>query len=144
MKVKRAGLIPYCLEDGVLQMLFMIPSDAKYGGPDPQIAKGCIDKNEGIIEAALREAEEELGLVLDNVVPGTITHALTEKKIAVYTTEVYSRDNFNKHDHETAYTLWLTPDEFYYWGRKLHKPYVKAAVKIIQQMVCSQKTKSRS
>ena len=42
-KVNRAGVIPFYLEEGEIKMLFMKPSDPKFGGKCFQIAKGNRD-----------------------------------------------------------------------------------------------------
>ena len=63
----RAGLIPYLMgDDGQLRYLMMVSSDPKFGGPRPMISKGKIEQGETKLEAAVREAQEELGFKLRN------------------------------------------------------------------------------
>jgi len=45
----------------------MIPSSPEFGGTSPQMAKGNVDGGENIIEAAIREGTEEIGLVKNNI-----------------------------------------------------------------------------
>lgn len=134
-KQKRGGVIPYHItEDGEIKMMFMRPSDAKYGGPDWQIAKGKIDEEDDDIEAgSFREAEEELGLFTPNTKNaqklGTFLGHTT-----VFITEVIdpSPEKFGDPTDETKDTKWMTLEEFLEDGRDLHKPVVKAAVRAIE------------
>jgi len=66
-KIYRAGLIPYIVENNEIMMLFMKPSDSKYGGNLFQIAKGKLEKDESFEQAAIREAGEELGFTKLNM-----------------------------------------------------------------------------
>ena len=66
--VFRAGTIPYVIEGGVVKMMFMRPSGPMYGGDRFQIAKGKVEDGECTMDAALREAKEELGLFIGNVI----------------------------------------------------------------------------
>jgi 8-oxo-dGTP pyrophosphatase MutT (NUDIX family) len=133
-KKNRGGVIPYHLEDGEIKMMFMKPSDGKYGGDDFQIAKGKIDEGESVEEGAFREAEEELGLFLPNTTNrkkvGTFLGRMT-----VYIVEVIdpSSDKFGDPVSETAAVKWMTGDEFQKEGRNLHKPVVKAALRAIEK-----------
>jgi 8-oxo-dGTP pyrophosphatase MutT (NUDIX family) len=119
----KAGVIPYYYFDGVLKMLFQVSSDPAFGGPDPMIAKGQVDAGESVDEAAIREAEEELGLVKSNVSNitkawvGPLTGMQASYTLHVYTCEVTDPDNFVEPHFETERTEWLTPDEFERVGR---------------------------
>lgn len=135
-KINRGGVIPYYFDDeGNIKMMFMRPSDAKYGGAAFQIAKGKIDADDDDVEAgAFREAEEELGLFIPNTTNrknlGTFLGRMT-----VYTAEVKdpSPSKFGDHTDETAETRWMTPEEFQQEGRDLHKAVVKAAARAIEK-----------
>jgi 8-oxo-dGTP pyrophosphatase MutT (NUDIX family) len=104
----------------------MIPSDPKFGGSKPSIAKGGIDKGEGVRTAAVREAEEELGLIQANIKPNTLekmwegrlTGNTENYKLTIYTCEVDDKDDFNKPHYETGSTHWLTAKEFAKVGRE--------------------------
>lgn len=125
--VYRAGFIPYIVEqNGTVKMMFMIPSNPAFGGDKPQIAKGKIDPGEDAKTAALREAKEELGLFIGNIISieelGTFLGRTT-----IYIGKVKRIDMFGEPTFETAATKWLTVDEFMEQGRDLHKPIVKAA-----------------
>jgi len=127
MSIIKAGIIPCIKKDKQLFMLFMKPSDPKFGGPDYQIAKGHIDKDESPLQAAIREGYEELGLKptnIDHVWPVGIV-----KNTKVYACEVYSMKDFDQPDYETGSTRWMTPNEFLETGRHMHRGIVRAAAR---------------
>jgi 8-oxo-dGTP pyrophosphatase MutT (NUDIX family) len=134
-KKPRAGLIPYIMgQDGRYRYLMMIASNSKFGGPRPMISKGKIEEGETPYIAAVREAEEELGLIAYNM-KGTPA-LLTEEQVTlrsgtyfftVYAVEIYDRSLFNMWCSETEYTEWYTLDEFQQHGRRDH-------IKFIQQL----------
>ena len=134
-KTYRGGVIPYFHDaDGQLMMLFMKPSEKKYGGEEFQIAKGKVEDGEEDEEAAFREAREELGLFRPNCAEITCLGTFLGR------TEIYhcrvedpSDSMFGKPCSETEETAWMTPDEFYATGRSLHKTIIKAAVRSIER-----------
>lgn len=139
-KAVKAGVIPWFRRlDGTVIMQFMVSSDARYGGAAPQISKGNIDPGEDVITAALREAHEELGLKPDNIVNGTtrIVHeGLFELKTTSYDMTIFSMqtidlDDFVDPHYETAYTVWLTREQFAKYGRKQHRDIVEKAFEMI-------------
>jgi len=131
----RAGLIPYYLDSrGNVFMLFMIPSDSAYGGSKPQIAKGKIDPGETPLQAAIREAHEELGLNPSNTFKirklGVETNPY-KAGLHLYLAQVKNPTKFDKFSNETAEIHWLTPEDFEFLGRKIHIPYVQKAAKLL-------------
>jgi 8-oxo-dGTP pyrophosphatase MutT (NUDIX family) len=131
-KRARAGLIPYMRnERGELIFLMMVASNPKMGGAKPMISKGKIEEYETAFECAVREAQEELGLVLENIVD---TPALLCKDrvvlrsgtydLTLYYVEINERWNFDMWCDETEYTVWLTRDEFKEQGRRDHIKYI--------------------
>jgi 8-oxo-dGTP pyrophosphatase MutT (NUDIX family) len=126
----KAGIIPWIEENGIIQMMFMIPSDPHYGGPNPQIAKGGVDMGEDTKTAAIREGNEELGLLESNI--DEVTFITTEKitgldetyTITIYAAKVKDKKNFTSPHFETGKTMWLTNKEFQKVGRKIHKGFV--------------------
>ena len=125
-KVYRAGTIPYIVENGEVEMMFMRPSDAEYGGDKFQLAKGKVEDGERTMDAALREAKEELGLFVGNVVR-TEEVGVFMGRTTVYVAKIKDRIMFGEPAFETAETTWLTLDEFMEIGRELHRPVVQAA-----------------
>ena len=128
----RAGLIPYIKEDGLIKMLFFIPSDPAYGGDKFQIAKGRVDNNEDIEAASIREASEELGLKKDNIkllslVSKEVLSGMGNYKydFYLYVAEVYNKDNFDAFSYETAQISWLTMEEYEHKGRRSQLEIVK-------------------
>jgi 8-oxo-dGTP pyrophosphatase MutT (NUDIX family) len=113
-KRARAGLIPYLRdEQGIMQFLMMVSSNAKFGGPRPMLSKGKIEEGESTLEAALREAEEELGLLRENLLDQPVLVA--EERVVlrsgayhltVYAAPIRDRWNFGKWCDETEYTTW--------------------------------------
>jgi 8-oxo-dGTP pyrophosphatase MutT (NUDIX family) len=131
-KVSRSGVIPYIVEDDQIKMLFMKPSDPKFGGSDFQIAKGKHEEGEEALEAGLREASEELGLFKGNVVE-TQSLGTFMGRTSIYVARIKDKNLFGDPCSETAEVRWMTPDEFAAEGRDLHKPIVKAAVRLINE-----------
>lgn len=123
-KIFRAGMIPYVIENGRIVMMFMTPSNSTYGGSDPQIAKGKQEDDETLIETAIREAEEELGLKRNNILNifkiGTFLG-----RTDVYAAKVCDKEDFNEYNYETESVMWLTLEEFEELGRELHREIVQ-------------------
>jgi 8-oxo-dGTP pyrophosphatase MutT (NUDIX family) len=107
----KAGVIPYYIdENGATNILLMKPSDPAYGGDKYQIAKGMIDKGESVKETALREGEEELGLIRDNI-SGDVYLGfdnIQDYALHVYMVRVIDKNNFNNPHYETGSTRWFT------------------------------------
>lgn len=126
-KVYRAGVIPFFVDpNGKVKMNFMIPSDTKYGGADPQFCKGKIEKGENEEDAAIREAIEELGLREENVKWFSYL-GIYLGRTYIYICEVEDQNAFDEPHYETAETMWLTLEEFEEQGRSLHKPVIREA-----------------
>ena len=133
----KAGLIPYIVDpkDGKLKMLFMVASDPKYGGPKPMISKGTIEDGEDTLVAAIREAHEELGLKQNNIdgLPfkvweGFVQLRTSQYNLIVYGVKIKDKHDFDKWQHETLYTTWMTNESFQEKGRRDHKPIVQLLV----------------
>lgn len=137
--IKKAGIIPYIRTDRGVEMLFMVTSDAKFGGPDPMIGKGIIDPGESPEQAAIREGHEELGLkvsnfvsnpflVKDSVIQGLCGDPYAMRILAV---EVKNKDDFDVPHYETERTVWLTGREYYEIGRKNQWEFVSKLLRWI-------------
>ena len=131
-KTNRAGVLPYYLEENTIKILFMRPSDAKFGGDVFQIAKGKYEDGETGEEAGLREANEELGLFEGNI-EGLHELGKFLGRTDVFVAKIKDPALFGDPCNETAETKWMTPEEFQEVGRDLHKPVVKAAVRHIEE-----------
>ena len=137
----KAGFIPYYISsDGKIKMLFMVPSDPFYGGPDPQIAKGGIDNNDSALSTALREAKEELGLKESNIELDTL-HLISSEhpepsrdySLITYAAKVSDPEDFLTPHYETGSTHWLTLTEFEAVGRQCHRSIARKLISIIRQ-----------
>ncbi len=131
-KVERSGVLPYYIEDGDIKIMFMKPSNAKYGGAEFQMAKGKHEPGESAKEAGMREANEELGLFKGNV-EHTKNLGVFLGRTTVFVCKIKDPDMFGDCCDETDETKWMTPEEFQKEGRDLHKPVIKAAVRYIKK-----------
>jgi 8-oxo-dGTP pyrophosphatase MutT (NUDIX family) len=132
-KVYRAGTIPYYFDEKeTIQMLFMKPSDPKFGGSEFQIAKGKVEDGEETEYAAIREASEELGLFRGNIIKTKHVGQFLGRT-TVFIAEVSNPDMFGLPHYETGETTWMNPEEFDTDGRSLHRPLVRAAVRAIKR-----------
>lgn len=132
-KIYRAGFIPYIIEKDEIKILFMKPSDPKFGGDVWQIAKGKVDPGETPEQAAVREAQEELGLFKPNI-DGNKKHlGQFLGRTDIYVGKMKDKDMFGDFMHETASTKWMSPKEFYSDGREIHKPIIRAAERHIKK-----------
>ena len=128
--VYRAGTIPYIVENGEIKMLFMRPSDPEYGGDKMQIAKGKIEEGETAMFAALREAKEEIGLFLGNVIK-TEEVGVFMGRTTVFVAKVKNKAMFGEPSFETSDVKWMSLSEFMEEGRDLHRPVVQASHRLI-------------
>jgi len=109
---EKAGLIPVYLNNGNVYVRVMIPSDPMYGGSSPQMSKGTIEKGESPITGAIREAEEELGLIASNItdirlVSKEIIPGIEQFVMPVYSGLIKDPDLWGEPHYETGSTFWL-------------------------------------
>lgn len=132
-QIERAGVIPFIINaNNEIEMLFMQPSDPQYGGDKFQIAKGKIEQGEQPKEAAFREAQEELGLFMPNVIESACIGVFGT--VEVHVAQIQDKNMFGEPDFETGAVTWMTPDQFQSDGREWQRPIVKAAVRKINSM----------
>jgi len=131
-KIMRSGVLPYYIEENTVKMLFMRPSDPKFGGDTFQIAKGKQEEGEDSQTAGLREGKEELGLFSGNIEE---IHNLGKflGRTDIFVVKITDPQLFGDPCFETAETRWMTLEEFQNEGRGLHIPIVKAAVRLIEK-----------
>jgi 8-oxo-dGTP pyrophosphatase MutT (NUDIX family) len=122
-KLLKAGLVPYFFDREAKQVMvcLMIPSDPNFGGSQPQIAKGGIDPGENALQAAKREAWEELGLPDANIKNIKEVAKTQSGKFTWFVAEVMSM-NLSKPGHETGEVLWLTLSDAFKQIRDWQKP----------------------
>ncbi len=121
---ERAGLIPYYIdENGTTRIALMIPSDSRYGGSSPQIAKGGVEPGDSRISTAKKEGEEELGNVHK---PSNRLKALwTNKKFSItyYCVQVPDM-KFKKPHFETKKVIWPEINDSLKIIRDMHREVV--------------------
>lgn len=103
---EKAGTIPYVVINNEVEFLFMIPSDSKYGGSKPQIAKGVIEKNEGIEETAIREAIEEVGILKYEELFKVLQVKIKDYILHIYAMHLLDKKTGSFH-YETKEVIWL-------------------------------------
>lgn len=133
-KVYRAGMIVYRMSENNIEMLFMRPSDPEYGTDTLQVPKGRVEPGETNEQAAVREAQEEVGLFKGSIIKGPEELGTFLGRTSVYVCKVKSDALFGEPDFETAETKWLTLEQFFDEGRTLHQPIVQAAYRKICKM----------
>lgn len=142
-KKARAGLIPFIKNDtGEYQYLMMVSSDPKFGGPRPMISKGKIEEGEDELGAAIREAEEELGLCMWNtrgevfeIFRGRTVLRSGAYDLTVYAVEVIDRSKFVMWCDETLYIEWHTLASFKEEGRRDHLRFVETLDGLLQTRI---------
>ena len=144
--MKKLGAVPWIVQKNQVLMMFMTPSDPAYGGSAPQIAKGNQDAAESAQHAALREAQEELGLRGSNIktvlpaVSEIVTTKTASYELSVYAVEVLDIAAFDQPHYETGSTHWLTLEQFQIQGRKNQQNLVRKLHAQIQKHLNTQST----
>lgn len=133
MPIRKAGIIPFIRTEKGIEMLFVRSSDPDFGGPDPMIAKGHVDKGETPEQAAIREGGEEAGLKQSNfagrpflVQDQEIRGMTSTYLMRILAVEVKSKDDFGPFHYETAETMWMTGEEYEHRGRRSQLGFVQA------------------
>lgn len=114
-------------------MMFMKPSDSRYGGSSYQIAKGKVEKNESFEQTAIREAGEELGFTLLNVDGNVKDLGTFLGRTRIFVVKIKNKEMFTIPHFETDNTKWMTEDKFLTIGRDLHKPIIQSAIRLIKR-----------
>ncbi len=132
--IYRAGMIPYVINDGKIQMMFMKPSNSEYGGGEFQLIKGKVEEEDDSFEAAaIRECKEEVGLFYGNVIKTTELGNFMGRTM-VFVCKIKDKDMFGIPGEETGDVAWMTPEQFQDEGRILHKPVISAATRLIKKL----------
>lgn len=114
MKQFRIAALPWYRVDDCIHVALMVPSNPAYGGTKPQLAKGLRDKeDEDDLAAALREGNEELGLLSGCVlrkgmrVCGPVRGDLAYFEMRTHIMEVTGPDAFGPFGYETGEVVLL-------------------------------------
>lgn len=96
------------------------------------ISKGKIEEGESDFECAVREAQEELGLVVENMaeqpellVKDRVVLRSGTYDLTLYSVPIVTRWLFDKWCDETEYVEWFTLEKFKEVGRRDHIKYVE-------------------
>jgi len=118
VNIEKVILLPYYRDGDEIKMLFMKPSNPKYGGYSFQCCKGCIDEGYSSEQAVLKEAEEELGLTSDNIKNFDFLfydylnyNDGSCSVVYVYTAEVIYPNNLIPFHYETGDIKWMNIKE---------------------------------
>ena len=138
---ERAALIPYYTDgNGVTRIALMIPSDSRYGGSSPQIAKGGVEPGDSRILTAQKEGEEELGYIHK---PGNRLKVLWINKQKTFSTTYYyvrvSDMKFKKPHFETKKVLWPKINDSLKIIRDIHREVI---VRLIRKLKKIEKKKN--
>ena len=136
MEEPRFGLIPWTVYHDSIIMMFMMPSDPKFGGSNYQIAKGRKESGETDLEAAIREASEELGLKPSNIESINKESLFTSGgnyNLTVYAAKIKEFTDFDKPHFETGKVIWMTNREFTRAGRADQRNAVNAIHNLIKK-----------
>jgi len=134
----KAGCIPFVVEDGIIYMMFFIPSDPHYGGDRWQIAKGKVESSDFERES-LREAKEELGLKKSNIksIYSAGIHEFRgdhkKYKMKVFYAKIKDKKDFDDPEYETKDVDWLTIDDFRELGRPSQLHIVEYVYNLIKK-----------
>jgi ADP-ribose pyrophosphatase YjhB (NUDIX family) len=107
----KSGGIPYVINNGKIECLFMIPSNPNFGGSYPQIAKGHIERNELPREACIRELKEELGVVNYEIMYQLFTTNFKESRLHLYALKLRDKNNLIQPHYETKSVVWKKMNE---------------------------------
>jgi len=117
--IHKAGLLPMQVIGKQIQLLVQIPNDpyGEWSGEEPQVSKGHIEKNETPLMAAIREAEEELGILSSSFlhIPKIIG---TNGGVTFFGVLVKENPDMQPFTFETKEIKWMTPNIFGKVGRK--------------------------
>ena len=121
---ERAGLIPYHTdENGVTRIALMIPSDPRYGGSSPQIAKGGVDPGDTRKSTAQKEGEEELGYIHKS--SNRLKVLWTNKRFSITYYYVQVPDmKFKKPHFETKEVVWSEINDSLKIVRDMHREVI--------------------
>ena len=130
MKIKAGGIPFVKIKDKIYVCLF-VSNNAEWGGPDPQLPKGAVDKGEKIEVAAMREAHEETGISKFAITTSKITKLaadvfkgqLEQYELHVYAFEILTKSPVKKNDEGVG--LWLELSDAEKKMRKDQLKYLK-------------------
>ena len=99
-----------------------------------------MDDGETPATTALREAEEELGLVAYNIKFETFAElGVRLGRTHFFYLEVYNKEDFIEFCEETERTEWMTFEDFMYRGRDIHRDIVREIHNIVLEQLNTSK-----
>jgi 8-oxo-dGTP pyrophosphatase MutT (NUDIX family) len=128
----RAGAVIFYAANGGPLILLVKSSNPDFGGSDWQVPKGVVDGDESWQEAAIREAEEEAGLIRSNI--SSINFLCDYNSIEIFAIQVFDPLNFNRPGYETSEVKWFTLSNAFKAIRKFQIPYLGKFVHFLKVM----------
>lgn len=161
----KAGVVPHMQKEQGLVYYVMKPSAKRPDLPPPQFQLckgtrmaqgedgkwrdikegGLIAHAEPLVQTALREGMEEVGLVLENIIAlydvgvhGFASATTGQKKEAwFFTAQMSNNADFTKPDASTEECAWMTLDEFAIAGRPDHHYILSQIESLLKEKVYS-------
>jgi len=124
----RAGLLPYYIKDNEIYIAFMVPSNPKFGGDKPQIAKGHIEPGYTAIETAIKEGHEELGYIHQHHYDVRLLWNDARTNIAWYFVKV-DDTTLDKHCWETKQVVWIEINK----AEKTIREWQRIVIKVLKR-----------
>lgn len=132
-RVDRAGCLPFYCDGEGLKLLFMKPSDPKYGGSFYQLAKGKVDPGYSVEETARKEVMEEVGLADNNIKDLFFIKAgyVKNYKMYLYAAEVIDPDALLPFHYETGEVQWIDVKDIPTKIRRSQHSIIYEAIEVI-------------
>ncbi|MCS7317104.1 MAG: NUDIX domain-containing protein [Candidatus Dojkabacteria bacterium] len=129
--ILKSGFIPLYRKKNLIETVLMIPSNPLFGGTCPQFSKGTWeDFNITLEENAIKEAEEELGLIRENII--YIDFLVRQKNIFWFYGEISSKE-LKEFGFETKEVIWKELFECYEIIRESQRPVLVTLIKKLIQ-----------
>lgn len=123
----KAGGIPYCIEDDVVYVCLVTPTDPAYGGDKPSVPKGNPDAGDTPESCARREVSEETGITSFVSVNKLMTEKITglDRTYEMHVFAMETRDRSKLRPDFEGIPEWYDIDTALNICRRSHKIFVQ-------------------